>query len=108
MKVELMQIMDSHLGRHPKFHLPAITDVTILNFYSISDLLGKIGGNFTTIKGVILGASSLFILKSWEQSIYKECIKYNDKLENEPRAQTIERIQERVSFRGIYNLFDTV
>ena len=85
----------------------------------ISNVLTSIGGTATAFKLLILGLFSIFIYKEWELSIVKDCMddqnfKIFDK--NKTKMQeniarynyTLQEIKNRVSFKGLYKLYDQI
>ena len=77
--------------------------VTNVKYTSLKNILSDIGGLFTSIYAVIVLIFSLVVYKSWETSIYKECTG-KTKMEQ----SDMKKIKSRISYKGIYDLYDTI
>ena len=97
-----------HSRLEPHFILPMVAQFTDVRYYLFSDLLSSLGGLYTAIYGIILLFFSLFLFKSWESSIYQECAKTHDSVSEEDKPRIKNLIKERVSFKGIYQLYDVI
>ena len=89
------------------FYMRSFVKVSDVKYIQLSDTLSKFGGFVAAIQGIVFLSLSYFILKEWEQSIIKECqIEKNHSKNEVPKA--IEELKNRISYKGIYNLYDII
>ncbi len=85
---------------------PSLLKNTKVNYKSFFKVTQEIGGTFTFIHGLIFIIIIAFIIRDWENSLIMATNDNPEILSTYERHVFLQKIQDRVSFKGIFNLHD--
>ena len=88
---------------------PNVVKISKALYFDIYEVIRSIGGSFTTFHGILFILSSMFIIYDWEKSLIMAAQNNERKtLTTTEHTSLLKKIRNRVSFKGIYDIFDTL
>jgi hypothetical protein len=83
-------------------------DIEQVYFVELINIISSIGGTSSVIAAFFLGLNVVIGYQQWHESIYKEILTSDNKVEIEEKNKVMSKLVTRVSFKGIYKLHDHV
>ena len=80
--------------------------ITSAQYFGLSQMASEIGGTISLIQGMIGISIAYFMHKGWLESMNREIKKIAQASMTSEEAN--QKLMERVSYKGIYKLHDTV